>query len=259
MRTIGVFDSGVGGISVLKEILKEFPNDNIIYFGDSLHAPYGDRSIEEIRRLCLKVSDFLVFDKEVDALVIACNTATGAAINIMQERYNIPVVGVVDNGVNEAINSTSNNLIGIIATPATVKMNIYPNTIFKLAPQNSVFQVECPLFVAMIENGWVDSIESDNLIKSYISKFSENIDTLILGCTHYPLITKYISRYFSGKIVNPAKETSKSLKKIIGDGKENLKYNPSRVFFVSGELQKFKKVAEEFLEQPIEDIRKIIL
>lgn len=257
MRTIGVFDSGVGGISVLKEILKEFPNDNIIYFGDSLHAPYGDRSIDEIRKLCLKVSDFLVFNKKVDALVIACNTATGAAINIMQDRYDIPVVGVVDNGVKEAINTTANNFIGIIATPATVKMNIYPDTIFKLAPKNNVFQVECPSFVAMIEDGWVDSIESNNLIKSYLDKFPENIDTLILGCTHYPLITKYITRYFSGKIVNPAKETSKSLKTLIGE--RNFKINPSRVFFVSGELKKFKKVAEEFLEQPIEDIRKIIL
>ena len=196
MRTIGVFDSGVGGISVLKEILCEFPNDNIIYFGDSLYAPYGDKNIDEIRELCLKVSDFLVFNKKVDALVIACNTATGAAIDIMQTRYTLPVVGVVNNGVKEALNITKNNSIGIIATPATVRMNIYNDTILNAAPMSSVFQVECPQLVKLIENGWVDSIESNNLIKSFIYSFPENIHTVILGCKHSPQILQNISNHY---------------------------------------------------------------
>ncbi|WP_432205302.1 glutamate racemase (plasmid) [Cetobacterium somerae] len=257
MRTIGVFDSGVGGVSVLKEILKEFPYDNIIYFGDSLHAPYGDREIEEIRTLCLKVSDFLVYKKNVDALVIACNTATGAAMDIMTNKYSIPVVGVVENGVKEAIKLTKNKRLGVIATPATIKMNIYSKSFYALDKSISVYQVQCPLFVRMIEEGWNDNLESDNLVKEYITQLPKEVDTLVLGCTHYPLIEKYIKRYFKGTIVDPAKQTAKSLKNMIGEGEYSK--SPKIDFFVSGDCDKFKKIAQEFLGTRIDSIEKTIL
>lgn len=257
MRTIGVFDSGVGGVSVLKEVIKEFPYDNIIYFGDSLHAPYGDREIEEIRALCLKVSDFLVYEKKVDAIVIACNTATGAAMHIMKERYHIPVVGVVDNGVKEGIRVTKNKNIGVIATPATIKMDIYLKEFNRIDKNLNIYQVKCPLFVGMIEKGWIDNDDSNQLIKDYLSNLPENVDTLILGCTHYPLIEKYIKRHFTGNIVDPAKETAKSLKLIIGKGASSKK--TSIKFFVSGDSQKFKEVAQEFLRTAIDKVEKIIL
>ncbi|WP_330112269.1 glutamate racemase (plasmid) [Cetobacterium somerae] len=257
MRTIGVFDSGVGGVSVLKEVIKEFPYDNIIYFGDSLHAPYGDREIEEIRALCLKVSDFLVYEKKVDAIVIACNTATGAAMYIMKERYHIPVVGVVNNGVKEGIRVTKNKNIGVIATPATIKMNIYLKEFNRIDKNLNIYQVKCPLFVGMIEKGWIDNDESNQLIKGYLSNLPENVDTLILGCTHYPLIEKYIKRHFTENIVDPAKETAKSLKLIIGEGASSKK--TSIKFFVSGDSQKFKEVAQEFLGTAIDEVEKIIL
>lgn len=257
MRTIGVFDSGVGGVSVLKEVIKEFPYDNIIYFGDSLHAPYGDREIEEIRALCLKVSDFLVYEKKVDAIVIACNTATGAAMYIMNERYHIPVVGVVNNGVKEGIRVTKNKNIGVIATPATIKMDIYLKEFNRIDKNLNIYQVKCPLFVGMIEKGWIDNDESNQLIKGYLSNLPENVDTLILGCTHYPLIEKYIKRHFTGNIVDPAKETAKSLKLIIGEGASSKK--TSIKFFVSGDSQKFKEVAQEFLGTAIDKVEKIIL
>lgn len=257
MRTIGVFDSGVGGVSVLKEVIKEFPYDNIIYFGDSLHAPYGDRKIEEIRALCLKVSDFLVYEKKVDALVVACNTATGAAMHIMKERYKTPVVGVVDNGVKEGIRVTKNKNVGVIATPATIKMDIYLKEFYKFDKDLKVYQVKCPLFVGMIEKGWVDSEESNQLIKSYLDNLPQGVDTLILGCTHYPLIEKYIKRCFTGNIVDPAKETAKSLKQIIGEGVSSKKREIK--FFVSGDSQKFKEIAQEFLGTTIDKVEKTIL
>ena len=257
MRTIGVFESGVGGVSVLKAVIKEFPYDNIIYFGDSLHAPYGDREIEEIRALCLKVSDFLVYEKKVDAIVIACNTATGAAMYIMKERYHIPVVGVVNNGVKEGIRVTKNKNIGVIATPATIKMDIYLKEFNRIDKNLNIYQVKCPLFVGMIEKGWIDNDESNQLIKGYLSNLPENVDTLILGCTHYPLIEKYIKRHFTGNIVDPAKETAKSLKLIIGEGASSKK--TSIKFFVSGDSQKFKEVAQEFLGTAIDEVEKIIL
>lgn len=257
MRTIGVFDSGVGGVSVLKEVIKEFSYDNIIYFGDSLHAPYGDREIEEIRALCLKVSDFLVYEKKVDAIVIACNTATGAAMHIMKERYHIPVVGVVNNGVKEGIRVTKNKNIGVIATPATIKMDIYLKEFNRIDKNLNIYQVKCPLFVGMIERGWIDNEESNQLIKDYLSNLPQNVDTLILGCTHYPLIEKYIKRHFIGSIVDPAKETANSLKTIIGEGRSSEK--TSIKFFVSGDCQKFKEVAQEFLGTNIDKVEKIIL
>lgn len=257
MRTIGVFDSGVGGVSVLKEVIKEFPYDNIIYFGDNLHAPYGDREIEEIRALCLRVSDFLVYKKKVDAIVIACNTATGAAMQIMEERYPVPVVGVVNNGVKEGVRVTKNKNIGVIATPATIKMNIYLKEFNQIDKNLNIFQVKCPLFVGMIEKGWVDNEENNLLIKNYLNELPQNVDTLILGCTHYPLIEKYIKRYFSGKIVDPAKETAKSLKLIIGEGVPSEKTFIK--FFVSGDSKKFTEVVQEFLKTSISDVEKIIL
>lgn len=257
MRTIGVFDSGVGGVSVLKEILKYFPNDNIIYFGDSLHAPYGERAIEEIRSLCLKVSDFLVFNQKVDVIVVACNTATGAAIDIMKSRYSIPVIGVVSNGAKEALKVSKNLNIGILATPATVKMEVYPKVLNNLNFQVKSFQVKCPLFVGMIENKWIDSKENDNLIKSYLNLLPKEVDTIILGCTHYPLIQKYISRFYKGNIVDPAMETVRSLIKNIG--LSTSKSKGSIEFYVSGDCDKFKVVAEDFLGQKILNIKNIIL
>ena len=257
MRTIGVFDSGVGGVSVLKEVMKEFPYDNIIYFGDSLHAPYGDREIEAIRSLCLKVSDFLVYEKKVDAIVVACNTATGAAMHIMKERYNIPIVGVVDNGVKEGIRVTKNKNIGVIATPATIKMNIYLKEFNKFDSSLEISQVKCPLFVGMIEKGWVDDSNSNKLIKDYLNNLPKDVDTLVLGCTHYPLIEKYIKKYFSGNIVDPAKETAKSLKILIGEVGKKEKTHIK--FYVSGDCQKFKDVAQEFLGTAIDKIERTTL
>lgn len=257
MRKIGVFDSGVGGISVLKEVLKELPNDDIVYFGDSLNAPYGDRALEEIIHLCLKVSDFLVYEKKVDALVIACNTATGAAMSLMVKRYNIPVVGVIKPGAKEALKKSLKKYIGVLATPATVKMGVYKKELLNFDKDLIVQQIPCPYFVKMIEDGWIDSNENDNLIRNYLSFLNKKTDTIILGCTHYPLIKKHIEKFYKGTIIDPAKETALSLKKKIGLGNKN--ETPKLEFFVSGNVEKFKKISEEFLERKIKNIYKKIL
>lgn len=176
---------------------------------------------------------------------------------IMKERYHIPVVGVVNNGVKEGIRVTKNKNIGVIATPATIKMDIYLKEFNRIDKNLNIYQVKCPLFVGMIEKGWIDNDESNQLIKGYLSNLPENVDTLILGCTHYPLIEKYIKRHFTGNIVDPAKETAKSLKLIIGEGASSKK--TSIKFFVSGDSQKFKEVAQEFLGTAIDEVEKIIL
>ena len=253
---IGVFDSGVGGTSVLKEILKNFPNEDIIYFGDNLHAPYGDREIDEIKKLCLKVSDFLVYEKNVDVLVIACNTATAVGKDEMEKRYSIPVIGVVESGVKDAIYATKNNKIAILATSATVKMGIYENEILNKNNACKIRQIEAPLLVGIIENGWKEITENMLILEYYLNKIPNSFDTLVLGCTHYPLIRKSIEKLFKGNIVDPAFETVNTLKKIL---KSSDKKNGKIEFYVSGDVEKFKKVAENFLKMKIENIKNIFL
>ncbi|MGL4976837.1 MAG: glutamate racemase [Cetobacterium sp.] len=257
MRKIGIFDSGVGGVSVLKEILVSFPFDNIVYFGDNLNAPYGDKEVEEIRSLALKVSDFLVYEQKVDVLVIACNTATGAAIHLMKERYDIPIIGVVENGVIDGLKVSKNKNIGVIATSATIKMDIYRKVAHELDKTVNIYGVPCPLLVRKIEKGWEDNSENNSILEEYLSQLPNNIDTLILGCTHYPLIKKYIQKYFNGIIIDPARETNESLKNIIGTG--YYISTPTLKFFASGDCEQFKKIASEFLEKEILTVEKIIL
>lgn len=256
---IGVFDSGVGGTSVLKEILKLFPNEDIIYFGDSLHAPYGDREIEEIKNLCLKVSDFLVYNKKVDILVIACNTATGVGKEVMEERYSIPVIGVVENGVKEAIKLTKNGKIGVLATSATVKMGVYRREILKLSNDKEVIEVEAPLLVGIIENGWKDTPENMMILDYYIKKLPTDVDTLILGCTHYPLIRESIEKFFKATIIDPAFETVNSMKSIVKNKKDEKASIENVEFYVTGDIDKFKKVTEKFLGKRIEKIKNVVL
>lgn len=257
MRKIGIFDSGVGGVSVLKEILQVFPFDNIVYFGDNLNAPYGEREVEEIRSLCLKVSDFLVYKEKIDVLVIACNTATAASLDIMKEKYSIPIVGVVENGIRDGLKMSKNKKIGVIATPATIKMDVYRKSGIQFDNSAEIYGVGCSLLAGKIEKGWVDSVENDNLVKEYLNKLPSNIDTLILGCTHYPFIKKNIEKYFKGIIVDPGKETAQFLKNKIGVGKSA--QNPTLNFYASGDTEVFRRIAQDFLEREIPEVRKIIL
>jgi glutamate racemase len=261
MAKIGVFDSGVGGITVLKEINKIFPKDTIIYYGDNKNAPYGERTIENIRELCLNIVEFLVMNR-VDAIVIACNTATAAALDTLKERFtHIPIIGVIESGSKTASKTTLNNCIGIFATPATVAMEAYPKTLKTINPSISVFQKGCSLLCPMIEAGWNENKESKKIVKEYLSFIPEEVDTLVLGCTHYPIIKNTLAKYFKGQIVDPAKETALLLKKelfLYGSEKINNE-NGSREFYVSGETEKFKKVAESFLGEKIKHIYQIAI
>ncbi|WP_320045843.1 glutamate racemase [uncultured Ilyobacter sp.] len=261
MAKIGVFDSGVGGITVLKEILKVFPKERIIYYGDNKNAPYGERTVENIRELCLKVGEFLVLNK-VEAIVIACNTATAASLETLKNRFpRIPVIGVIEAGAKTAYKTSTNNCIGVIATPATVKMNAYPKSFQLINPDISVVQEGCSKLCPMIESGWENTLENETVVKTYIKRIPAKVDTLVLGCTHYPIIRETISKYFKGKIVDPAKETAVFLKKelFLNTVEINKNNEGTCEFYVSGEIKKFKKVAENFLGEKIEKIYQINL
>lgn len=255
---IGVFDSGVGGTTVLKQVIKLLPNENIIYYADSLNSPYGEKSKEEIVAISKNIVDFFIAN-DCKLIIIACNTATAGALDYLEKNYSIPIIGVIKNGAISSIKTTKNNKIGILATSFTVKSKAYLNIIKKYSENIHISQQECPEFCPMIENGWSSFENRYELLKKYITNLDKDIDTLILGCTHYPLIKKDIEIFFKGNIIDPAFETAIEVEKTLNNlnlkNSTNLRGNIK--FYVSGNLEKFKNIAESFLGFNIENIEKI--
>lgn len=264
MYKIGIFDSGVGGLTVLKEIQKIVPSSHIIYYGDNGNAPYGDKTEIEIKELCLKIGGFL-YENEVDIIVIACNTATAASIKTMKSRFSIPIIGVIEPGIRAALEVTKNKNIGVILTPASAKMGAYKNVFDVIAPKtHTLTEKGCKLICPMIEKGWEDhygSYLTDEIIKLYIEKISPEIDTLILGCTHYPIVEKNIAKYFKKKIVNPAIETASELSKELSiiSPKDLTNTSSKLEFIVSGDSKNFLDFAENFLGEEINNVHRLDL
>lgn len=257
---IGVFDSGVGGLSVLKKIKEKIDFADVIYYGDSMNSPYGSKSIKEIQELCLNIGEFLI-DNQVDIIVIACNTATAAALDTLRERFtSIPIIGVVQPGAAMAIKQSKNKKIGVLSTPLTAKSGIYEKVIKTLNPKYEVFQKGCDLLCPMIERGWEDNDRNTKLLKSYVDQLPKDIDTLILGCTHYPLIRGEIEKLIDKKIVDPAEETAMHVlfelnKLALKNGlKKSRKEKINIDYFVTGDIDRFKKVGERFLGEELSNI-----
>lgn len=235
---IGIFDSGVGGLTVLKQVMNYLPNENIVYFGDTARVPYGSKSKETIFKFSCQIINFLQ-QKNVKAIIIACNSvSSNCYLKILQRFPNLPIIEVVEPGVNSAIKITKNNKIGIIGTSATIKSNEYSNKIINKLPNAKVFSKACPLFVPLVEEGWFETDVTKQIAKLYLTPFiKNNIDTLILGCTHYPFLQKVIDDFFSGNvnIVNPAIQTALQIKHFLE--KNNLKNTsdciPNYEFFAS--------------------------
>ena len=211
---IGVFDSGVGGLTVVKEIMRQLPGENMVYFGDTARVPYGSKSQATVLKYSRQIVHFLK-QKEVKAIVIACNTASALALDAIKEEIDIPIIGVVEPGAKMAAESTKTNSIGIIGTESTIKSGIYAKYLRKMNPDITVVSRACPLFVPLVEEGLLEDRITDDVIERYLHELKEyGIDSLILGCTHYPLIRNAIGRYMGPDVnlVNPAYETAKSLK-----------------------------------------------
>lgn len=214
---IGVFDSGVGGLTVVKEIMRQLPGENMVYFGDTARVPYGSKSKATILKYSRQIVHFLT-QKEVKAIVIACNTASALALDEIKQEINIPLIGVVEPGAKMAAESTKNNNIGIIGTESTIKSGIYSKYLREINPDITVVSRACPLFVPLVEEGLLEDRITDDVIERYLHELKEyGIDSLILGCTHYPLIRNAIGRYMGMDVtlVNPAYETAKSLKTLL--------------------------------------------
>ena len=257
---IGVFDSGLGGLTVLKEIMRMLPNENIIYFGDTARVPYGPRSKETVTKYTFQAINFLI-SKGVKAIVIACNTATARALEEANEKYDIPIIGVIEAGARTAVYSTKNKIVGIIGTDGTIRSKAYNIEIGKLDKGIKIIDKSCPLFVPIVEEGWANTDIASLTAKRYLKDLmDENIDSLVLGCTHYPLLKRTIGEIVGEnvKLVNPANETVKDLKEILENNNLlNDNEDSSYEYYVSDIPDKFESLAKEFLKKEINEVKNV--
>lgn len=249
---IGVFDSGVGGLTVMREISRQLPQENIVYFGDTARVPYGSKSKNTIIRFSEQIIRFLK-TKQVKAIVIACNTASALALDEVKKNTNIPILGVVTPGARAAVAATVTKKIGIIGTEATVRSGVYTQCIQEMEAEAEVIEKACPLFVPLVEEGFREHHVTEEIIDFYLSSMKEsNIDTMILGCTHYPLLRSRIREYMgqSIQIVNPAYETAMDLKAILNSmdlNNNGLDKTSTYSFYVSDTAEKFQVFANAVL------------
>ena len=215
---IGIFDSGIGGLTVTREIMRAMPNERLVYFGDTARLPYGAKSPETVVRFSRQIVRFLR-TKGVKAVVIACNTASSHALETLAAESDVPVVGVIYAAALTAVQSTRNGRVGIIGTRGTVTSEIYRQVIHQMNPELQVFQKACPLFVPLVEEGMFHDSVTEEIASRYLQELKEKyVDTLVLGCTHYPLIRSTIQRVMGDSVtlVNPAYETAREVKEILG-------------------------------------------
>jgi len=262
-KPIGIFDSGIGGLTVVDGIMKLLPGENIVYFGDTARVPYGSRSPEVITQFALDGLKFLL-SQDVKLIVIACNTVSATCLQKLAASSHVPVIGVIKPGARAAVNATRNHRVGIIGTERTIKSRAYERAISALNGQISVFSRACPLFVPLVEEGWLNNEAAFVTAKIYLEPLKEQgIDTLVLGCTHYPLLKPVIGQIMGQgiRVVDSAIETAKEVLQILIDKDLLRKVNssPSYQFFVSAEPEKFSRVGEMFLKRPIEPLNVIEL
>jgi glutamate racemase len=262
-RAIGIFDSGVGGLTVLREIINVVPDESIIYFGDTARFPYGPRDLAEVKHFAFKITEFLS-NCDVKLIVVACNTSTAAALEDLKEKFDIPVIGVIEPGARTAAVNTKKNKVGVIATKGTVASRDYEFAVKKINPDIDVYQVAAPLLVEYIEKGILDGSDLKKLICDYVEPLNQyDIDVLILGCTHFPIIEdKIISCCNEGiKVISSAVETARDVSQILVTNqiKSEKSSKPGRIFYETGDASKFLEISKIFLDTEIKEVKKIKL
>lgn len=260
-RPIGVFDSGIGGLTVLKEIVEQLPGEDIIYFGDTARIPYGTRSKEIVIKYVIQSFDFLM-TKDIKAIVVGCNTASALALEEVKDKYNLPIIGVIEPGSKAAVSWSKNNKIGVIGTEGTINSDSYQRTIRKDLPTAEIIGVSCPLFVPIVEEGWENSDVAEMAAEKYLLELKEhNIDTLVLGCTHYPALRYTIGKVMGErvKLINPAYETAKLAKNLLKEeGILNQKIEGGiHKYYVSDDPDKFRRIGGNIIRRQIGKVEKV--
>jgi len=260
---IGIFDSGVGGLTVARAILDHLPNESTLYIGDTARGPYGPRPLAEVREFALETMDFLV-SQGVKAIVIACNTASAAMLRDARERYSIPVIEVIQPAVRRAVAASRTGNVGVIGTRATVDSKAYVDA-FAAAPQLNITSIACPLFVEFVERGETSGTEITKIAREYLAPVMEaKVDTLVLGCTHYPLLTGVIS-YVMGEgvtLVSSAEETAKDLyRTLVENGllREQSTTPATHKFLATGDAKAFETLARRFLGPEVTKVEHQVL
>ncbi|GAQ25727.1 glutamate racemase [Tepidanaerobacter syntrophicus] len=260
-KPIGVFDSGIGGLTVAGEIMKLLPNEDIIYFGDTARVPYGSKSPEVVTQFAFEGLRFLI-RQDVKLIVVACNTISATCLDELCKSSPVPVIGVIEPGARAAAKATKNNTVGVIGTERTVKSGAYENAIHRLNDRVNIYAKACPLFVPLVEEGWLENEAAFYTARIYLEPLKEfKIDTLVLACTHYPLLKKTLQRVMGPnvKLVDSGEETAIEVQRILRekDLEKKSEVLGFHQYFVSDNPTKFVRVGENFLKRPIDPINVI--
>ncbi|BCS54889.1 glutamate racemase [Geobacter sp. SVR] len=262
-QAIGIFDSGVGGLTVLREIFRALPQEDTIYFGDTARVPYGTKSPETVTRYAHEITTFLA-KRDIKLLVVACNTASAVALNALKREFPIPVVGVIEPGARRAVEVTRSGRVGVIGTAGTIKSSAYSRAIKRLNPAAEVITRACPLFVPLAEEGWTDNQVARLTAQTYLQELREaRVDTLVLGCTHYPLLKTVIAETMGPDVVlvDSAEETARTVAEILS--KKKMMRPPSEQgnhhYYVSDIPAGFIRVGNRFLGGRLGDVYQVNL
>lgn len=260
---IGVFDSGMGGLTVVRELMSQLPNESIIYFGDTARVPYGPKSPDTVLRYSREITSFLR-GEGVKALVVACNTATAHALPALRREFDMPIVGVIEPGARAAAAVTKTKRVGVIGTAGTIKSRAYEREIRKLLPDVEVTAQACALFVPLVEEGWLDSEVTRAVARNYLAPIvSAEVDTLVLGCTHYPLMKTVIGNVVGREVrlIDSAHETAREAGEILRThGLENETPDGARYRFIASDApDTFLGLGERFLGSPIDRVETVTL
>lgn len=255
-KPIGIFDSGIGGLTVVKAVMQTLPDEQIVYFGDTARVPYGNKSTLTIKKFSYQIAQFLV-SHDVKFIIVACNTVSATSLDWLTSHYLLPIIGVIEPAVNDALKATKNNRIGVIGTRATIASNAYPHSILKKNPKAKVFSKPCPLLVPLAEEGWLDSKATDIILEEYLEELKrKKIDTLILGCTHYPLLKDKIQQVMGGKVIliDSAVSVAKQVKHMLHKSKsvaEKKLIQHRNKFYFSDIPRSFAELTKRFLGKSI--------
>jgi glutamate racemase len=261
---IGVFDSGIGGLTVVRELMRQLPAERIIYFGDTARVPYGPKSPETVRRYSREITSYLQ-GEGVKAVVVACNTATAHALPTLQQEFSLPVLGVVEPGARAAARATTTGRIGVIGTAGTIASGAYERAIRVLAPQAQIIARACPLFVPLVEEGWLDTPATHLIAREYLGPLSSmHVDTLVLGCTHYPLLKPLLAKELgpSVRLIDSAEQTAAATASVLAERELCAPSSGAPVAhrFISSDVpEQFLRLAQRFLGTPIEGVEKVTL
>ena len=261
-QPIGVIDSGVGGLTVARELMRQLPKEQIIYLGDTIRCPYGPRPEHEVVQFTLEMVDFLI-KKKIKLLVIACNTATAFTLDLLKEKLDIPVIGVIQPGARAAIKVTKTRQVAVIGTEGTINSRAYPEALQQISSKLSVSDLACPTFVPLVESGNFSEEKTIKIVGEALAplKNHRDLDTLILGCTHYPIIADQIQTEMGNQvqIISSGEETAREVSTILSYQQIGYKGDrlPEHVFYTTGEPDLFAQIANQWMDDPVRSVENV--